>query len=50
MIETLYLSDKDFRATMIKTIRNTLKQMRKIESLRKETESLMREIQDIKKN
>jgi len=49
MTEMLYLSDKDFKPAMIKAIRNTLKQTRKIESLSKETESLRREIQDIKK-
>lgn len=43
MTEMLYLSDKDFKAAMIKAIRNTLKQTRKIERLSKETESLRRE-------
>jgi len=40
MTEMLYLSDKDFKPAMIKAIRNTLKQTRKIESLSKEIESL----------
>lgn len=46
----LHLSDKDFKATMIKANRNTSKTNKDNRSTQQKIESLSKEIQDIKKN
>lgn len=50
MTEMLHLSDKDFKATMIKANRNTSKTNEDNRSTQQKIESLSKEIQDIKKN